>query len=239
MLPLSTILAMRRLFFGFLLFSSSFLHSHSGKGSTIVCIHGFLGARWTMYYMEKHFEAEDWEVVNWGYSSQNKKIEGHAEDLILQIEEIASQKPGCPIHFVAHSLGCLVLRAALNDPACPEEAKIGKAVLMAPPNQGSCWGRFLAQFGFTKKMAKEQSGRQLLTEKDFNHLGQFPSSVKVLVIAGNWGFNPFIQGENDGTLAVEETVLSTPHEHRVINTGHKTMIFNKEAFTLANQFLHE
>jgi len=204
----------------------------------LVCIHGFLGATWNMHLLSKNFTKKGWDVTNWGYSSREKTIKSHSKDLVLELCKLAKKQPGKAMDFLAHSMGCLVLRAALNHPDCPHEAKIGKAVLLAPPNKGSAYAQFLNGFSLIRSFAKEMSGKELLTEGDFEHLGQMPSSMEnVLVIAGNGGYNPVIVGENDGTVAVSETCLSTPHQHIVLNTGHKTILFNKDTFINAYYFL--
>jgi hypothetical protein len=205
----------------------------------VVCIHGFLGAPWTMQCYAGAFEKEGVPVTNWGYPSRDKTIAAHAEDLVKELQIIASELPAHPIHFVTHSMGGLVLRAALNHPLCPEEAKVGKAVLLAPPNQGACWGRFLERFSFVKRIAKEEAGRELMTEEDFEHLGQFPASIRVLVIAGDLSLNPLIPVPNDGTVTVEETYLTTPHEHAVVHAGHKGILINNEALSLTKAFIEQ
>jgi pimeloyl-ACP methyl ester carboxylesterase len=223
---------------GLISLCNHFLYPLSVKDDSLVCIHGFLGAKWNMLYIAASFGSEGWDVTNWGYKSREKTIEAHAEDLVRELKWLAAERPHKPIHFIAHSLGSLILRAAINHPQCPEEAKIGKAVLLAPPNQGACWGRFLEQFAFARKIAKEAAGKQLMTEQDFEHLGHFPQTMDILVIAGKSNLNPFIIDENDGTVSIEETRLSTPHEHIVIKSEHSAMIFNKKAINLAKQFLY-
>lgn len=168
-----------------------------------------------------------------------RKIEEHAEYLVKELQKAALKQPGRPINFIAHSLGCLIVRSAVNHPECPNGAKMGKVVLLTPPNQGSAWGRFLEQFVIVRKVLKEESGRQVLSESNFAFLGNFPPSMQVLVIAGNWGFNPFIEGENDGTVGVDETYLDTPHQHIVINSGHKTILVSQKAVKLMQEFLEE
>lgn len=209
----------------------------SEMDASIVCIHGFLGAPWNMRYLVKQLEKKDFDVINWGYESREKTIEDHAIDLVEELQIIAAEQPGEAIHFVGHSMGCLIVRAAINHPDCPNEAKIGKAVLLAPPNQGASWARLLKPFKLLKKIAKKNAGRQLMTTYSFDHLGDFPPSMQVLVIAGDSGFNPFIVGENDGTLAVTETYLNTPHQHVIVHAGHKAILFNKKAAKLTTRFL--
>lgn len=223
----------------FLLAQFVFLSLHAQEDhKQLVCIHGFLGAPWNMHLFSKNFTKKGWEVTNWGYSSRDKTIQSHSKDLVIELCKLANKHPGKAIDFLAHSMGCLVLRAALNHPDCPQEAKIGKAVLLAPPNKGSSYAHFLNGFSFIRSFAKDKSGKELLTEDDFEHLGQMPSTIEnVLVIAGNYGYNPVIPGENDGTVAVAETCLSTPHQHIVLNTGHKSILFNKDTFINAYYFL--
>lgn len=88
-------------------------------------------------------------------------------------------------------------------------------------------------------MGKDKAGQELMTEFDFEHLGQFPESLQVMVIAGNYSLNFLIDGENDGTIAVSETVLSTPHRHEVIKAGHKGILLNNDAAFLIKGFLLE
>lgn len=206
------------------------------KNEPLITIHGFFGAPWTMLYYANGFYHEGMLVTNWGYPSTEKTIESHGADLVKQLQQIANAKPFHPIYFVTHSMGGLVLRSAINHPDCPLEAKMGKAVLLAPPNQGACWGRFLDQFAFARNIAKDKAGRELMTQQNFEHLGSFPQSMEVLVVAGNYGFNPLLIDDNDGTVTVEETYLKTPHEHVVICTTHKGILINKEALALAKDF---
>jgi pimeloyl-ACP methyl ester carboxylesterase len=208
------------------------------KSEYLVCLHGFMGGTWSMHFLEKNLRKDGWDVVNWGYPSRDAFISQHGEHLAKELLDLAEKRPGKPIHFVAHSMGSLVLLAALNHPLCPEEAKIGKVVLIAPPLKGSVWGRWLNQFSFAKWLAKDFSGQELMTKSDFGDLGEYPDSLEsLLVIAGSFGFNPVLQGVNDGTIDIHETSLSTPHERIVINRGHKTIVFSKKVFQVISQFL--
>lgn len=127
---------------------------------------------------------------------------------------------------------------ALNHPNCPKEAKIGKLILISPPLRGSKWARWLYQFSLIRWIAKEFSGKELMTQEDFSYLGEYPHSVeKILVIAGKLGFNPILKGKNDGTLLLEESTLSIPHERIVVNRGHKTIVFSKKVCGIILSFL--
>ncbi len=66
----------------------------------------------------------------------------------------------------------------------------------------------------------KNAGKELLTEQTFDHLGEFPAEKNVLVISGTYGWNPLVQGTNDGKVSVFECCLNTPHEHRTHFAGH-------------------
>lgn len=226
---------MRSIFFLLLLFS--FSTSSLIAKERLVCIHGIMGSPWSLYLYAKNFRKEGFEVTNWGYPSRSKKIEEHAADLVVELQKIAKDKPKEPIHFLGHSLGCLVIRCALNHPDCPQEAKIGRAVLLAPPNKGSSFARYLNGFPLPRMIASNFSGKQLFTKESFDDLGKFPDTMEeVLVIAGTLGINPFIEGSNDGAVSVEETALETPHKRITINRGHNSIVLSKDVFGYALNF---
>lgn len=206
------------------------------ENEQLVTIHGFFGTTWNMLYTSSFLEDERMIVNHWEYPSTEKKIGEHANDLVSYLQKLASRNPGKPIHFLTHSMGGLILRAAMNHPSCPPEAHIGKAVLLAPPNQGAVWGRLLSEIPLSEYFGGNQSGYELMTETDFEHLGQFPEAKDVLVVAGNLSINPLIDGENDGTVAVSETYLTTPHKHVVFFIGHKTILFSRQVSLLVKSF---
>lgn len=206
------------------------------ENTHLFTVHGIFGSPWNMYYLADSLEKEQMEITYWGYPSRDKTIQEHGADLAVALRDHAAQHPGQPIHFLTHSMGGLILRAAVNHPDCPPEALNGKAILLAPPNQGAAWGRFLEQFALAHFIGKDRAGKELMTEQDFEHLGQFPETMEIFVIAGNMSVNFLIEGENDGVVAVAETDLSTPHHHEVIWAGHKTILLSKTAATMIHDF---
>ncbi len=85
----------------------------------------------------------------------------------------------------------------------------------------------------------DYAGAELMDFTNFQHLGPFPPTKKVLVIAGNLGFNPFIKESNDGKVAVKETFLNTPHEHCVVGAGHSWISLSPKVIRVAKAFLFE
>jgi hypothetical protein len=154
-------------------------------------------------------------------------------------ENNPKKNPNQKINFITHSLGGLILRKALNHPNCPVEAKIGKAVLLAPPNKGAIIARKLKKIKLFRMIFGKNAGHELMSYENFDHLGEFPKGVDVLVIAGNSGYNPLIGEENDGKVALAETCLNTNHKHVILKTGHALIAYRKNVIKHSINFINQ
>lgn len=220
----------------FLLFLFVGATSLSAK-ETVYCIHGFMRTSGSMKKMAGAFERREYQVVNWGYPSREKAIIDHAKALLTDLQKSAKDNPGAPIHFVTHSMGGIILRAVHNLPDCPEEVKMGKAVLLAPPNRGTKFGRYLGRFGFMRKFLGPGAGRDLISSENFDYLGQFPSEKRILIISGTLGLNPIIGEVNDGKVGVTESCLPTPHDHKTHSSNHTWIMYSNEVINTTIQFI--
>lgn len=196
--------------------------SVSGMADHVVCIHGFLRSKRVMNAMCSALKREGHTPFAYSYASRAKTIEEHGADLAHYVHDLVKEHPSEQIHFVTHSMGGLVLRAAMNHPDFPEEGKSGTAILIAPPNKGSSFARRLHSYGPARFILGDKSGKQLLlfTENNIVELGSFPKEYPVLVIAGTKGWNPFLKGIHDGKVLVEETWLETPHDKAEVHARH-------------------
>jgi pimeloyl-ACP methyl ester carboxylesterase len=211
------------------------------RANQLVCLHGFINDARSMHCVIKVAEKSGFRVYAWSYPSRKRKLENHALSLALYLNFLASRSPGEPIHFVTHSIGALVLRAALNHPACPMEAKIGKAILIAPANQGSQLARRYAHKVWARLALGSGMGWQLMQEDgaSLERFGTFPCTMSVLVIAGTYGNLCLFSGPNDGWLALEETYLSTPFILRTFPCSHGDLLKERAALAEMRNFLVE
>lgn len=215
----------------------------------VILIHGFMGNARFMTPLEIALQEEKRNVINWEYHSQGDTIQNHGLNFVDDLKKIVAENPGTPIHFVTHSLGGLVLLSALQNEECPSEAKMGKAVLLAPPLHGSVWGRWLGKWQLARLYVGPFSGRELLDTEDFYEiLGPFPHSMQIFIIAGSGGRNYFLyhflqDGDpmtyHDGTLLVSETFLPPPCRHVIVPREHKLLVYCSQVARLVNDFLSE
>lgn len=179
-----------------------------------------------MWYHAHKLQDQGFDTSIWAYASRKKTIQKHGEDLVAFLKKEMDENPGRPLYFVTHSMGGLVLRAAVNHPECPIPIHSSRAVLLAPPNKGSMKGIELGKWKIVSWFCQEHSGKELLTQTNFDYLGDFPSSMPVKVITGT----------HDGLTTIKETSLPTPHEHEEIAEGHISILFSKKAHAIISEF---
>ncbi len=222
-----------RILLASILFSVAPMHA----SETVYLLHGFMRSASSMKKASKALNKVGFETILWDYPSRKKKIEEHAQDLVKELRKTAKKNPGEPIHFFTHSMGGIVVRSAINHPKCPHEARIGKAVLLAPPNKGSRYAHFLNYIRPVKKLVGKKSGKELFRTSDFDHLGNFPSTMQVMVISGTFGWNPVLKGKNDGKVTYKESQLDTPYKHKKVFAGHSWIMKSKKAIEKGVDFM--
>ncbi|MCH9811930.1 hypothetical protein K0U07_04100 [bacterium] len=218
----------------FLLLSCS-LFAEDSKKERLVLIHGFLDHT-SMYPMKGIFKKNGWEVEHFLYQSREKGVKENGANLAHRLKEIDN---GSKMHFIAFSMGGLILKAALNHEACPKSAKEGKIILLSSPIHGSKLARFLGKHPLFQIIMGNGGGKDLYTTKEhgFDTLGPFPSSANILVISGAFSFNPLFSSINDGSVTAKESCLQVPHFHEYIYVGHNWICHDIDTINLIDQFL--
>ena len=185
----------------------------------VVLVHGMGRSRASMWLLGNRLEREGYRVLNWGYSLDRDSVPTLGAALAAEVEGKAAGAPR--VHFVGHSLGTVLIRWTLaNRPP----ARAGRAVLLAPPNQGSAaadrWAPYLA-WALPQivelKTARGSTARSIPA----------PRRGEVAVIAGAW----------DGKVSVEETRLAWAREHVVVPSHHSFLMDRRDVQSLVLRFL--
>lgn len=213
--------------------------SLAAEGRYVVAIHGLTTDSSTMHAICRTLACCQDEVYLWDYPSTKGTICSHASELYYVIQQIAACRPGQPIDFVTHSIGALILRQALNIEGCPEEAKIGRTVMFAPPNQGSKLARQWKGFPPVAFCIGTKIGCELMTydAATIHAIGPFPETMQVLVIAGCKGNNMLFHEPNDGFITINETALDTPYYFQSYYLTHGRLLTNPAALELMAYFI--
>lgn len=225
---------MIRMLFLFLFSLSSVQGFDSMKKENVILIHGLMNP-FSMSSISTSLRRQNYSVKNWKYPSRSKTIQENADDLVTLLNTYAENKE--PIHFVAFSLGGIILKAALNDPNCPSNARLGKITLISSPINGSKLARFIGSFALGRKFLGNHGGKDLYNAKGFDNLGPFPEKTNILVISGTFGVNPVFKETNDGKVSTEESCIDAPHIHKYIHAGHSWICYNTDTINLIIDFL--
>src|SRR5437764_182175 len=107
----------------------------------LILIHG-LGAHWlVMSPLARRLKSQFGRVINWSYSSLWSRIERHGQHMAEQLQKLDDDPRVERIDLITHSMGGIVARLAL---AAHMPSKMGRMVMLAPPNTGSHVARSLA-----------------------------------------------------------------------------------------------
>lgn len=154
------------------------------------------------------------------YASRRRPLEGHAERLLRFIDERVGDLPA---HFVAHSLGGLVVLEALRR---APQLKLASVLLLGAPVNGCTAGRRLARYGWGRWMlgASEPVWRE-------GHTPPWAGRAPLAVIAGSRPIGLAralgrLPGVNDGVVTLEEATLKGTSAQLVMPVGHSEMVIS-------------
>src|SRR5207244_5119712 len=122
------------------------MRKKSGGGSqedTVVLVHGLAAIPFVMAPLAKSLQSHFQRVVNWGYTSLWSRIERHGSELAELLRSLDREERQGRIHLIGHSMGGIIGRLALAE-YLPR--RIGRFIMLAPPNRGSHVARRLAPF---------------------------------------------------------------------------------------------
>ncbi len=203
----------------------------------VVLLHGLGRSDLSMGYMAGQLEEAGYRTVNVGYPSTDHSIEHlAAEELAPALEDCCTDPEG-KVHFVAHSMGGIVLRYYLENHDVPN---LGRVVMLSPPNQGSEIADWVAESELLQRVmgpAAEQLGTD--DESVPSQLG--PVDFELGVITGNRTLNPLfsrmIPGADDGKVAVERAKVEGMADFLVVAHTHTYIMLAEDVIEQTVYFL--
>ncbi len=212
------------------------------RGRVVVTVHGLGRSRQSMAGIGKHLAEEGgFTWINVTYASTRDTIDAHAGALAQVVNELTDAEE---VHFVAHSLGNLVIRRYLSDRSQrkPEDQgpRLGRFVMLAPPNQGAQ----IAERLHNNKLFQlvfGVSGGQLSGQWTEIEKGLAIPPCPFGIIAGGRGEgganNPLLTGDDDFVVTVEETRLPGAADFLVVPALHSFFMDDPEVRESTLRFL--
>lgn len=191
------------------------------RGEHVALLHGFLANKFMMVPLGHRLRGHGYSTLAWGYWNMRCSLLVHAERFSRELMALDATAAVDTIHIVAHSMGSIIARAAL-DRFRPR--KLGRFVMLAPPNHGS----FVATRAACTIGRILQPVAELSTADDslVNSL-PMPGDVEIGVIAAQW----------DALVAEKSTHPDTPHAFTTVPTFHSGLLFRRDAADLIAAFL--
>lgn len=204
------------------------------SGERVVLLHGLGRSGRAMGPLSRRVEAAGREVHVVSYASTSQPLDELADALDRELAACCADER---LHFVTHSMGGIVLRTwmARHESAA---ARIGRVVMLSPPNHGSELVDVLGRAGGLLG----PSGRRLGTDPASapNHLNALgPVDYELGVIAGtrSWSFltSWILDGPDDGTVSVASARIPGMRDFLEHPASHTRLIYDRE---VARQVLH-
>ena len=192
------------------------------RGEAALLVHGHGAPSVLLEPLRRALELQGFRAVNWPYRSLWGSIEAHAANLAVKAQEFDEDIGVERLHFVGHSMGAIVVRRAL---AMARPRKLGRVVLLAPPNCGARLADFaLRLFGRRLCAAME------LCSHPNSYVNRLPpaTDLECGIIAASW----------DHVVSLDSTHLPGERDHLVLRSLH-TLQLHRNTPAQVGHFLRE
>ncbi len=206
----------------------------------VILLHGLARTPKSLKVLEAELREQQYDVVNLGYPSRKHPIATLANMAIKPALAQCLENNSTAVHFVTHSLGGILVRQYL---ATNTIERLGRVVMIAPPNQGS---QVVDALGKTPgfRWLNGPAGLQLgtrLPQSVPKSLG--PVKFDLGVIAGTRSINRvlslYLPNPDDGKVSVASTKVEGMSDHLVVRHSHPFLIRNRSVISQVIHYLRE
>jgi len=209
----------------------------------VILLHGVLKSGFSMKRLQTALEQEGYHAFNWDYDARNFTVQENAAklDSLIRAKDFVRRR----IHFIAHSIGALVVRHYFEE--YPQNNP-GRIVMIAPPNQGSRLATELRDFPPFRWFYKKSIANLLTGADAFAPNAGIPDTEFGIIAGGTGGehgFTWYLPGDDDSVLSVEQTRLRGAADFIVLPHVHGTIVIQDDTilqslyFIEHGRFLHQ
>lgn len=215
-------------------------YPYGARKQCIILLHGLARSHASMQQLERTLRRYHYIVINQDYPSTQKPIDILAQVYLPQMIASCLKYQPKSIHFVTHSMGGILLQKYLQDHQVP---KLGKIVMLSPPNHGSEVSDLLHN-NWLYKWITGPSGSELTTCKNSvpNQI-QLNKDYNIGIIAGTFSFVPFsyyiFKDANDGAVSVSSAKSKIMKDFMSFKVSHPFIMDHKKVQAEIIYFLNK
>jgi pimeloyl-ACP methyl ester carboxylesterase len=197
----------------------------------VVLVHGLWFSHWALIPLARRLAGHGYRPLRYAWDTTGRGFEESAEQLSACVAALGEPR----VHFVAHSLGGLLVRALLHaHPQVPP----GRVVTLGSPHGGSRTGRVASRLRPLRPIVG-RAVEQLVAGVPGTWR---PPAREVGVLAGTRGVGlgrlfPGLERPNDGVVAVSEARLAGAADFRALEVSHTGLLFSRRVARLTAGFL--
>lgn len=204
------------------------------RNEKVVLVHGFCRTSRNMSYLNTYLRRAGYTT----FAPTLPTLCGSLEECTMEFTRAFQllRKDYDRIHFVAHSMGGLIVRLFLS---LHEVDKLGRCVLIATPNNGTDLA-VQAKKLCSRSLQIFKPLQSFLPGKLTIHPPLNRPLPEIGVIAGdknNLLFSKFIQGDNDGRVPVSSVPYEGIQESALVPFNHLKIHHNEQVAGMVVQFI--
>ncbi len=190
---------------------------------TVVILHGIARTSKSMSAVESALQKDGYRTLAITYPSTKKNIDDIVAGLHEKELDKAFWSSAGTVHFVTHSMGGLVARRYLDKyrSEIPPD-KIGRVVMLAPPNAGSEVADTLHSL-WPYQWYYGPAGQELTTAAQAGDKSDVYYDLGIIAGTKEWPYVIaafVVPGPGDGRVSVEKTKLAGMKDHVTVNGTH-------------------
>lgn len=201
----------------------------------VVLLHGMARTERSMAPMAERIAVEGYRVFNVGYPGRKLAPDDLVAVLRSSLEECCAEAER--LHFVTHSLGGILVRAHL---AGAPDPRVGRVVMMSPPNQGTDLVDLLGETWLFETLMGP-TAMQMGTGPDSLPSRLPPADFELGIIAATGSIIPFgsmlIPGEDDGIVPLCRMWLDGAADTLIVPNSHSLMMHSEDVADQVVAFL--
>ena len=196
------------------------LRSSGARSPGVVLLHGIARTSRSLKKLERALQSAGFATLNLDYASRSKQIAALADDIHLAVMRFSGARDA-PLHFVAHSMGGLLVRAYI---AKYRPARLARVVMLGTPNGGSEVADLLS--GFSPYRAFYGPAGLELTTANADRSDALPAvDYPVGIVAGARFIDPvaglfILPKPNDGRVSVQSAMMDGMADHIIVKASH-------------------